>query len=133
MRKRVSHLIPIRAICFVLAVSMAATCLAIAPGTVTIPAGTDIQIRLTNKVASDASKPKDVINAVVIAPVMVNGLLAVPAGTRIRGRIDQAKRAVSADERALLQFDFNEIVASNGKTAKLKTRILDVDNARRKR
>lgn len=113
-----------------LAVSATATCLAVAPATVTIPAGTDIQIRLTSKVASDASKPKDVINGVVIAPVMVNGLLAVPAGTRIRGRIDQAKRAVSADERALLQFDFNEIVASNGKPAKLKTRILDVDNAR---
>lgn len=121
---------PSRAFPFVLAVSFAAACFAVAPATVTIPAGTDIQIRLTSKVASDASKPKDTIDAVVIAPVMVNGLVAVPAGTRIRGHVDQAKRAVTGDERAVLQFGFSEMLAANGKSAKLKTRILDVDNAR---
>jgi hypothetical protein len=118
-----------RLICFLVAAAVTVPG-AIAPSTVVVPAGTDLQIRLTSKVASDQSKPKDTVEAVIIAPVIVNGQLAIPAGTRIRGRVEQTKRAVTANERAVLQLGFSEIVAPGGKTAKMKTRIVDVDNAR---
>jgi hypothetical protein len=107
-----------------------ASALAIAPSAIVIPAGTDIQIRLTSNVGTDRSEAKQDIQAVVIAPVLLNGEVAIPAGTRIRGRVDQIKRAVTANERAVLQLAFNEMVAPSGKSAKLKTRIVDVDNAR---
>src|SRR5689334_6315787 len=45
-----------------------------------LPAGTEIQIRLTTKVSTQTSKAKDPVEAAVIAPVMVDGQFAIPAG-----------------------------------------------------
>src|ERR1043166_5425244 len=55
-----------------------------------LPAGTEIQIRLTTKVSTQTSKAKDPVEAAVIAPVMVDGQFAIPAGAKLRGSVDEA-------------------------------------------
>ena len=47
------------------------------------PAGTEIQIRIPSKVASNTSKPRDPVQAMVIVPVIVDGRVVVPAGVTI--------------------------------------------------
>ncbi|HZT30102.1 MAG TPA: LssY C-terminal domain-containing protein [Bryobacteraceae bacterium] len=93
-----------------------------------IPAGTEIQLRLKTKVASNASKAKDPVEAIVLEPVMVNGAFAIPAGTTVRGVVESAKAAASGD-RAQLALNFNQLEMGS-KKVKLATLLTAVDNAR---
>ncbi len=100
-------------------------------GATEIPAGTEIQIRLTAKVASDSSKAKDAVQAVVIAPVMVNGEVGIGAGAKVRGEVVEAKLAQQSGEPATLGLNFTELTGATGNSVvKVKTKLMQVDNAR---
>src|SRR5437867_3962687 len=55
-----------------------------------IPAGTTVEIRLKTKVSTQSSKSKDAVEAVVIAPVIVDGQFVIPAGAIVRGAVEKA-------------------------------------------
>ena len=44
-----------------------------------IPTGTELGVRLTDKVASEAPLPQPEVHALVIAPVIVDGKIALAA------------------------------------------------------
>jgi hypothetical protein len=94
-----------------------------------LPAGTEIQIRLKTKVATPTSKAKDPVEAVVIAPVMVEGQFAVPAGAVVRGDVEKAAQSTKPDERSSLLLTFSEIEIDGAKL-KLTARVASVENAR---
>ena len=97
----------------------------------TVPAATEIQIRLKTKVATATSKAKDPVEAVVIAPVMVDGQFLIPAGAVVRGTVEKAAQSTKPDERSTLLLAFSEIEAAGAKL-KLAARVAGVENAREK-
>src|ERR1017187_4805401 len=74
-----------------------------------VPAGTQLQVRLKIKIASNTSKPDDPVETTVIAPVMVNGALAIPAGVTLGGLVTGASAATDPGVRATLALDFREL------------------------
>ncbi|HEY1243098.1 MAG TPA: LssY C-terminal domain-containing protein [Bryobacteraceae bacterium] len=94
-----------------------------------VPAATSIEIRLTAKISTQTAKPKEPIQAVVIAPVMVGQQFAVPAGATVRGEVETSTQSTKADERSVLVLNFNEIEI-NGQKQKLDAQIAAIDNAR---
>ena len=92
-------------------------------------AGTAIEIRLKTKVASNASKPKDPVEAVVIKPVMSGDQYLIPYGAVVRGQVGQAQPAGAADQRAVLELRFDELAGAKV-GIKLATKVIEVDNAR---
>src|SRR5665213_4287568 len=74
-----------------------------------IPAGTEIGIRLTDKIASDKATANAAVHAVVIAPVVIDGRIVLPAGPELTGTLKEA-RAASATERAQVHPVFSRIV-----------------------
>jgi LssY C-terminus len=94
-----------------------------------VPAGTELQARLKTKVGSATSKPNDPVEAIVIAPVMVNGEFAIPAGTTLRGVVTEATPATDPKVRAVLALDFTHLEVGSVK-AKVSTRLTAVENAR---
>ncbi len=106
----------------------------LAPGLATsalsavLPAGTELNIRLADKVASDAPVTTATVNAVVVIPVVMNGAVVLPAGAYLKGTVQQAK-AGSATERAQLQLVFTEIGDGAYKT-KISAVVGSLDNAR---
>ena len=79
-----------------------------------IPAGTELSVRLTDKIATETAKPKTVIHAVLIAPVIADGKILIPMGAQFTGEIKLAKPAADKDN-ARLQIVFapiNAIVSS---------------------
>ncbi|MCU1274799.1 MAG: hypothetical protein JWO48_2230 [Bryobacterales bacterium] len=97
--------------------------------TVELPAGTEIQVRLATKLASNNSKVNDPFEALVIAPVMAGDRILVQAGTKLQGQVRQVKAASQTGDRALLDLNFTDLVVGKSKKA-LSTQVSAVDNAR---
>src|SRR3954470_24358987 len=54
---------------------------------ITLPAGTAVTVRLQNSVSSAASHAGDRFDAVLDAPLVVNGKTIAPAGANVVGRV----------------------------------------------
>jgi hypothetical protein len=93
-----------------------------------IPAGTELEIRITDKIASETMHPHDTIHAVVIAPLMVDGRVVVPLMANITGEVKQARGASDAG-RAQLELAFNRIGVANYQTP-MSAVVTEVENAR---
>jgi len=95
-----------------------------------IPTGTQIQIRLTSAVNTASAKANQPFDAVVIAPVLVNGQIAMAAGVKVTGHIKEATAAVKPDDQAVLSLTFDQVSDSRGRRAAIAARLAGVDNAR---
>jgi len=74
-----------------------------------LPAGTEISIRVLDKIASEATPvAESPIRAVVIAPVVTDGKIALPAGPTLSGVVKDA-RAASENARAQIRLEFTHI------------------------
>jgi LssY C-terminus len=95
-----------------------------------LPAGTELRIRLANKLGSRISRGGDPVEAVVIAPVMVGDRVVIAPGTKVLGTVILALRAYNDYRRAQLVLDFPYLVHLSGARTRLSTRLADVDNAK---
>lgn len=95
-----------------------------------IPAGTQIEIRLTSKIGSKISKAKDAVEAVVIAPVLDGEQIAIPSGTVVTGQVKSVKSPTTAQERAELELEFIGLRDSAGDKTNIDVTLVAVDNAR---
>jgi hypothetical protein len=93
-----------------------------------IPAGTELSVRLTDKVASEAATQPPAVHAVLIAPVIVAGDIALSAGAQLTGTVKQAKAAADKVP-ALLQLVFSEI-SDGAARAQISAVVISLDNAR---
>jgi LssY-like putative type I secretion system component LssY len=108
--------------------ALALPALAVQPASV-VPAGTQLQVRLKTKIASNTSKPDDPVESMVIAPVTVNGTPAIPAGVTLRGVVTGASAATDPTVRATLALDFREL-EMGGRRIRVHTLLTAVENAR---
>jgi hypothetical protein len=95
-----------------------------------IPSGTPIQIRLTKEINTSTAKVGDLFEAVVIAPVVVDGRIMMPAGAALKGHVKEVTAAVNPDDQPALALAFDDIRDSSGKRANVAAKVTDVDNAR---
>jgi len=96
---------------------------------VEVPAGTEIHVRLKNRVTTNGSKPNEPVEAIVIEPILAGGKIVVSAGSMVRGIVKEAQPVSPAHPRAILDLAFNELSAG-GLKSKLASQVVNVDNAR---
>lgn len=58
---------------------------------ITVPAGTSVQVELSNAIGSAQNGSGDAFNASLIAPIDVNGEEVMPAGTNVTGLVTAAR------------------------------------------
>jgi hypothetical protein len=95
----------------------------------TAPAGTVLDVRLKSAV-SCSSQSGQKVDAVVIAPVSVNGQIVIPSGVTITGKVKSAYAPKAADQRSKLQLEFTQLIDYKGIKVQISTKTLAVDNAR---
>jgi hypothetical protein len=93
-----------------------------------VPAGTELSVRLADKVATETIMASAVIHATVIAPVIIEGAIAIPAGAQLSGTVKQVRAATDTDP-AQLELVFTEI-RDGAARANLSALIAGLDNAR---
>lgn len=101
--------------------------LALCAAAAQIPAGTELHLRLTSKVAS-TSQAGDKAEAILIVPIMDGAEYVLPPGTKVTGTVMDAV-AAKPHNRARVALNFSR-VHSGGSEAVVKTRVVQVDNAR---
>ena len=97
-----------------------------------VPAGTAVHIRLLTPVGSYSSKVGGPVQAVVIAPLSIDGETFIPAGTMVSGQIDSVKRVGFGlvHETAAVGMVFTRFKMPGGQVLPISTRVSQVDNAR---
>jgi hypothetical protein len=100
------------------------------PDSTEVPAGTQIEVRLKSKVASNASKVNDPVEAVVIAPVMQGGRIAIAPGTLASGTVKELVPITTGNPRASLLLQFAELIDKDGNRMPMEAQVVRVDNAR---
>lgn len=97
-----------------------------------VPAGQILEVRLLETTSSRTSKVGQKVRAVLIAPVIVDGNVTVPAGAQVEGHVSTvAKFGFGVkNSHARIGYRFDTIRLESGKTASLDAQLVRVDSAR---
>ena len=90
------------------------------PQKVTIPAGTQLSIRLTDSLDSETNKVGDSFHATLSAPIVIGGETVIPSGADVVGRVANVQSAGRFAGSSLLTLELTSL-AVNGKTYNLQT------------
>jgi hypothetical protein len=89
---------------------------------VTIPAETMLPVELKTPVGSDTSEVEDPVRATLRRPIVVAGIVALPAGTEVLGLVTSAERSARVKGRASVAFRFNQVdLPGQGERFKIST------------
>lgn len=97
-----------------------------------LAAGTDLEARLSTPTGSRISHPGDSVQAVVIAPVVLNGRLVVPQGAIISGVVADVERLGWGMKHltAGISYRFNTLQLPDGTSLSFDARVADVETAK---
>jgi TolA-binding protein len=81
-------------------------------GTVEIPVGTEIDVRLQNALNSGTNQVEDRFEATTLVDVGVNSRVVIPAGSLMRGVITQVEPATRTNRTARMTVSFDQITVN---------------------
>lgn len=99
------------------------------PGTITIPAGTKVPLRLESAISTKSAQPGDGIYLRTIFPVAIDNTMAIPVGTYVQGVITEVKRPGRVKGRAEVLFRFTTLVYPDGYTVTIPGALKSVPGA----
>ena len=77
-----------------------------------VPSGTELILTLATTVSSETAQPEQTVRATVAKPVLVDGVVAIPAGAAVVGTVVAAQRAGRVKGVASLALRFNELTVA---------------------
>src|ERR1700756_1484597 len=86
---------------------------------ITVPAGTQVLLHLRSPIDTKTAKVGDGVYCRTSFPVTQNNVAVIPAGTYVKGKIAQVKRAGKIKGRAEILFNFTTMIFPNGYTIDL--------------
>jgi hypothetical protein len=86
---------------------------------ITVPAGTQIPLKLAQGISTKSAKVGDAVYAETVFPVTANDRIVIPAGTYVQGRISEIKRPGRVKGRAEFLMHFTTMIFHSGYTVML--------------
>ena len=83
---------------------------------VTLPAGTKIELVVTRPEWAQSAKDGDTIYAQTSFPVVAGGSMAIPAGTYVQGTIESVTKPTRKVSHAVIEVLFTKIIFADGYT-----------------
>jgi len=81
-------------------------------GRIEIPAGTEVDVRLTTALTSDTAQIEDRVEATTLIDLYNGSQLLVPAGSQLTGWVTSVNRASRTDRKGTLTVEFNRLRVS---------------------
>jgi hypothetical protein len=97
----------------------------LAPPSLTLPAGSVIQIRTTDFLSSDKSKKGDTFIATLAQPIVIDGWVVMRRGQTITGQVTDAIRAGRVKGVSKLQIDLSQLTLVDGQLLPIQTQLLN--------
>lgn len=88
-------------------------------GGITVPAGTQIPLKLEQGISTKSAKVGDAVYARTVFPITANDRIVIPAGTYVQGRISEIKRPGRVKGRAEFLMHFTTMIFHSGYTVML--------------
>jgi len=101
---------------------------------ITVPVGTKLRVALLDGLSSDKNKAGDQFQASLMEPVIVDGKTILARGTKVRGKVVEAKESGRVKGRASLELTLTQILGVEGKSVAISTKpYMQVAEATKKR
>lgn len=71
--------------------------------------GTSFEVRLTHGLSSRTARREDRVDASVVEPVRADGVIALPAGTQVRGVVRDVERAERPSKAGRIEIEFDSV------------------------
>ena len=97
----------------------------LAPPSLTLPAGSVIQIRTTDFLSSDKSHKGDSFIATLAQPIVIDGWVVMRRGQTITGQVTDAVRAGRVKGVSKLQLDLSQLTLVDGQLLPVQTQLLN--------
>jgi hypothetical protein len=91
-------------------------------GTLEVPAGTELDVRLSNTLDSGTAQVEDRFEGTTLADLTVDGRLAIPAGTVLRGVVTSVERGTRTNRTSRLAVSFDQLTI-NGRSYPLRATV----------
>jgi hypothetical protein len=91
------------------------------PKTVTIPAGTLLNVRIDQALSTASSQPGDSFRATLDQPLVVDGLVIAERGAQVEGRVVEADPGGRVKGLARLSLELVRLNTSDGQRVRLQT------------
>ena len=89
---------------------------------ITIPAGTQLRVKLDNSVGSDLSRVEDTVRGRLVSPIVMDGRTVLTSGAPLVGSVTQAVRSGKVKGRATLGLRFHSLTAADHEQYRISTR-----------
>jgi hypothetical protein len=93
------------------------------PGTLTVPAGTILLIRMNNYLSSDQNRIGDQFSAVLENPVVVNGWVVARRGQVLVGQVKEARKAGRVKGTSELGVELTDMTVVDGRQLPILTEL----------
>lgn len=90
------------------------------PQKITIPAGTQLSVRLNDPVSSETNRVGDTFHASLSSPIVVDGETVIPSGADVVGRVANVQSAGRFAGQSLLTLELTSL-SVNGRTYNVQT------------
>jgi type IV secretory pathway VirB10-like protein len=95
----------------------------------TLPEGTSFEVRLDEALSSKTARREDRFFASIATPVRVDGRVVLPAGTRVRGIVDDVQEAERPARSGRLDLVFDRIAFADGAEILLHSRVVSIEES----
>jgi hypothetical protein len=97
----------------------------LAPGNLTLPAGSVIQIRTSDFLSSDKNQKGDQFIATLAQPIVIDGWVVMRRGQTITGQVTDAAKAGRVKGVSRLQLDLSQLTLVDGQLLSIRTQLLN--------
>jgi hypothetical protein len=97
----------------------------VVPDSLTLPAGTVIQVRTNDFLSSDGNHKGDAFIATLAQPIVVDGWVAMRRGQTITGQVTDAAKAGRVKGVSRLQVDLSQLTLVDGQLLPIQTQLLN--------
>lgn len=95
-------------------------------GAINVPNGTEMTVRLDTPLSSKTARREDRVEATIAESVRVDGEVQIPAGTRVRGIVQDAQPAERPSKGGRLDLAFDQLVMPNGQRVDIRSTVASV-------
>jgi hypothetical protein len=78
-------------------------------GTIEIPSGTEVDVRLQNALSSGSAQAEDRFEATTLMDLVIDGRTAIPAGAVMRGIVSSVEPATRTSRTAKMTLSFDQV------------------------